>query len=282
MISDMTHRFSRRGLFAAGAAAALAPRISQTASAAEPGFSLGVATYSLRNFTRPGALAILKKLRVDKVSIKEMHLPYRSTPEELTRGMADFKKAGIAALSAGNNTMTKEDMEDLRFYFKYAQGAGIPMLVIAPSAATVPMIEKLVKEYNIKVAIHNHGPEDKHFPTPQSVLAAIRNMDPRVGLCLDIGHTTRTGTDIVEAAKEAGPRLLDLHVKDLRDLMDKDSQCDVGDGKMPIVALFRQLQKMKYTGGVMLEYEINADDPYPGMAKSLSYMRGVMAALSAA
>ncbi|MDX2151685.1 MAG: sugar phosphate isomerase/epimerase [Bryobacteraceae bacterium] len=278
----MTHRFSRRGLFAAGAAAAMAPSVTRPASAAEPGFSLGVATYSLRNFTRPGALNILKKLRVDKVSIKEMHLPYKSTPEELNRGMADFKKAGITALSAGNNTMTKENMDDLRFYFDYAKNAGIPMLIIAPSAATVPMIEKLVKQYDIRVAIHNHGPEDKHFPTPQSVLKLVKDMDPRVGLCMDIGHTTRTGADIVESAKEAGPRLIDLHVKDLRDLMDKDSQCDVGDGKMPIVPLFKQLAKMGYKGGVMLEYEINADDPYVGMAKSLSYMRGVMASISAA
>jgi sugar phosphate isomerase/epimerase len=154
------------------------------------------------------------------------------------------------------------------------------MLVIAPSHETMPKIEKLVKEYNIRVAVHPHGPEDKHYPSPESVMADIKGMDPRVGLCLDIGHAARAGSDIVAAARAAGSRLLDLHVKDLADLSSAKSQCDVGEGKLPFPALFRQLKKMNYTGGVMLEYEINESAPQVGMAKSLSYMRGVAAALA--
>ena len=138
------------------------------------------------------------------------------------------------------------------------------------------------KQYNIKAAIHNHGPEDKDFfPTPQSVLKEVKNMDPRMGLCIDIGHTVRTGVDLMESIQMAGSRLHDMHVKDLRDLMNKDSQCAVGDGKMPIVAIFKQLKKMNYQGNVLLEYEINADDPLPGMHKSFAFMRGVLAGLNA-
>jgi sugar phosphate isomerase/epimerase len=141
---------------------------------------------------------------------------------------------------------------------------------------TLPSIEKLVKEYNIKAAIHNHGPEDKHFPSPESVLKAVKDMDSRMGLCMDIGHSVRAGSDIIQAAAQAGPRLHDMHTKDLRDLSDKGSQVPVGDGVIPIVALFKQLKKMNYKGGVMLEYEVEADAPLPGMQKSFAYMRGVL------
>ena len=103
-------------------------------------------------------------------------------------------------------------------------------LCVAPTAQTLPRIERFVKQYDIKVAVHNHGPEDKHFPTPQSVLKVVRNMDPRVGLCIDVGHTARTGVDVVESIREAGSRLLDMHIKDLRTLSGKDSQCAVGEG----------------------------------------------------
>jgi sugar phosphate isomerase/epimerase len=144
------------------------------------------------------------------------------------------------------------------------------------------MVEMLVKEYNIKMAIHNHGPEDKHFPTPQSVLEVVSKMDPRCGLCMDIGHSARTGVDLTKTIAGAGGRLLDMHVKDLRDLSKKESQCDVGDGEMPFPAIFKQLKKMNYQGCVNLEYEINDKDPLPGMQRSFSYMRGVLTGLAAA
>jgi sugar phosphate isomerase/epimerase len=83
----------------------------------------------------------------------------------------------------------------------------------------------------------------------------------------------------VEAARVAGPRLLDVHVKDLKNAMQKASQVPVGEGELPIVPLFAQLKKMNYQGGVMLEYEIEGDNPLPGMQKSFAYMRGVLAGL---
>jgi sugar phosphate isomerase/epimerase len=136
-----------------------------------------------------------------------------------------------------------------------------------------------VKEYNIKIAVHNHGPEDKHFPTPQSVLKAVKNLDARCGLCMDIGHTSRTGVDIVKSMAEAGPRLLDMHVKDLADPMVKESQVPVGDGKLPVREVFAQLVKMKYNGSVNLEYEIQETDPMPGMKKSFSYMHSILGSM---
>ena len=131
------------------------------------------------------------------------------------------------------------------------------------------------------MAIHNHGPSDKHFPTPQSALKVIKQMDPRVGLCMDIGHTMRSGVDPVAAAKEAGARLLDMHTKDVKQVNGKWESVDCGDGDINLAGLYRQAQKMGYKGYCNLEYELKGEDKIPGMVKSYAYMRGVTAGLGA-
>lgn len=245
----------------------------------EGSLKLGVASYSFREFSRALAIRDTKKLGVQYMNIKDFHLPLSSTPDEIAKARKEFEKAGLTILGGGNVSFQTNDEADIKQKFIYAKAAGMPLLVCAPTHETLPKMEKYVKEFDIKIAVHNHGPEDKHFPTPESVLEAVKGMDPRCGLCMDIGHSARTGVDVVEAVHKAGTRLLDMHVKDLANLMDKASQVPVGDGKMPIVAIFKELKKMKYQGGIMLEYEIDGDNPMPGMQKSFSYMRGVLAGL---
>ncbi len=244
-------------------------------------FTLGVASYSLRKFTRAQAIEIIRKLGVRYVCIKEFHLRYADSPEARAAGRKEFEDAGLTIVGGGTISLQKDDDADIRFYFDYARDCGMPLMVIAPTRQTLPRIERFVKQYNIKVAVHNHGPEDKHFPTPESALEVIRDMDPRVGLCVDVGHTARTGTDPVESILRAGPRVLDVHIKDLRDTKKRGSDCPVGEGVLPIVGIFRALRKINYRGSVNLEYEIDPDDPFLGMAKSFAYMRGVLAALGA-
>jgi sugar phosphate isomerase/epimerase len=272
---------SRRGFLGSMMAAGAVPFTG--AAAAQGGapldIKLGVATYSLREFSRAHAIRMIKQLNTPYVSIKEFHLLVSGTPEETRRGRAEFEKAGLKILSGGNVSFQIDDEEDIRKRFEYAKNAGMPMIVCAPTHATLPKMEKYVKEYNIKIALHNHGPEDKHFPTPQSVLDAVKNMDPRCGLCIDLGHSARTGADLIESIRQAGSRLLDVHIKDLKNYKEKASQVPVGDGELPIPAIFAELKKMNYQGGVMLEYEIDGDDPLPGMQKSFAYMRGVLAGL---
>jgi sugar phosphate isomerase/epimerase len=251
---------------------------------AEPwGMKLGIATYSLREFNRATAIEMLKKMQVKYISIKDVHLKIGAPPEETKAGRAEFDAAGFVVTSGGNVDMTRGvTVEDLRRQFEYAKAASLPMMVCAPTHENIKAVETLVKEYNIRIAIHNHGPEDKNFPTPQSVLEVVRQLDKRCGLCMDIGHSARTGIDVVKTIGEAGDRLFDMHVKDLRDLRNKDSQCDIGDGAFSFPAIFKQLKKMGYTGCVNMEYEINPKDPMMGMQRSLSYERGVLAALAAA
>ncbi len=282
----MTFGTSRRSFM--GSAAALAGGLPGSALAAaaaidNPGgpgeLKLGVASYSFREFSRKIAINGTKALKTPYINIKEFHLPYRGTAEEIAKGRKEIAAAGLQLLGGGTIQLAHDDDDDMRKYFEYAKACGMPLMVIMPTKKATARLEKFVKQYDIKVAIHNHGPEDKNYPAPQDALKVIKDMDPRVGLCIDIGHTTRTGTDVVQAIREAGPRLLDMHVKDLRDLNGKDSQCVVGDGAMPIPAIFKELKKMNYQGGVMLEYEIEAENPLPGMLRSFAYMRGVLAGL---
>ena len=249
---------------------------------------LGIATYSFRNFSREQAIQMAKELGTPYLNIKDFHLKLDSSPEQIAAARKEFADAGLTLVGCGNVTFDKDDEGDIRRKFEYAKAAGFPLIVCAPTPEILPKMEKFVKEYDIKIAVHNHGPEDKHFPTPQSVLAAVKGMDPRCGLCMDIGHTARTGADIVESAAEAGPRLLDMHTKDLMDPMNKDlktardSQVAVGEGKLPIGRLFEELTKIGYKGSVNLEYEINGENPMPGMKLSFAYMRGVLTGLEAA
>jgi len=215
------------------------------------------------------------------MNIKDVHLALDSTPEQIAAAKKEFADAGITVVGCGNISFSKDDDTDIRHKFEYAKLLGAPLMVCAPTRETLPKLGKYVEEFNIKIAVHNHGPEDKQFPTPQSVLAVVRDMDPRCGLCIDVGHTSRTGVNVVESIAEAGPRLLDMHIKDLEDPTAKDSQVPVGEGKLPIPQIFLQLIKMKYTGCVNLEYEVQPENPMPGMQKSFAYERGVLAGIQA-
>jgi sugar phosphate isomerase/epimerase len=281
---------SRRGFLgtAAGIAGLSSVALRPASARIEPepwGIKLGIATYSFRNFERAKAIEMIKALHTPWISVKDVdkQLSHKSSPEELRQARKEFDDAGLKVMSVGNVDMKQATTpEKMRAIFEWAKNFGAPMMVCIPSHETVKFLEPLVKEYNIKVAIHNHGPEEKDFPTPQSVLEVVKNLDPRCGLCIDVGHTARTGKDVVKSIAEAGPRLLDMHVKDLADFSSRDSQVDVGDGIMPFPQIFKQLKKMNYQGCVNLEYEINANDPMPGMQRSFSYMRGVLAGLAAA
>ncbi len=288
MFEQMSNAVSRRRWLGttAGAAAGLAALAGTRGQAQEyklggADIKLGVASYSFRKLDRAKAIQMLKELKTPYLNVKDFHLKLDSTPEQINAAKKEFADAGVTLVGCGNVTFNKDDEADMRAKFEYAKRAGFPLIVCAPTHTILPKMEKFVKEYDIKIAVHNHGPEDKNFPTPQSVLEVVKTMDPRCGLCIDIGHTARTGKDIVQSIAEAGPRLLDMHVKDLADPMVRESQVDVGDGKLPFPQIFLELAKIKYQGSVNLEYEIHDEDVMPGMLKSFSYMRGVLAGLQA-
>lgn len=282
----MTHTMTRRRLLQSSAAVGIAATAAFPAAAQQyhlggANFKLGIASYSFRKFSRAQAIQMTKELGTPYLNVKDFHLPLDSTPAQIEAARKEFTDAGIIIVGCGNISFPKDDDADFRHKFQYAKLLGAPVIVCAPTHETLPKLGKYVEEFNIKIAVHNHGPEDKQFPTPQSVLAVVKDMDPRCGLCIDVGHTSRTGVNVVESIAEAGPRLLDMHIKDLDDPAAKDSQVPVGEGKLPIPQIFLQLIKMKYGACVNLEYEVQPENPMPGMQKSFAYMRGVLAGIQA-
>jgi sugar phosphate isomerase/epimerase len=249
------------------------------AAAAAADVRLGVASYSLREFPLEKALEMVKALRTPYINFKSMHVPYEKSPEELAAIRKQIQDAGFTIVGGGTISFNEDTDAGVEKYFAYAKAAGMPTIVSTCSPTTLPRVEKFAKQYDIKVAIHNHGTEDKHYPSPYDVLKYVKGMDPRMGLCIDVGHTVRTGTDVAKSIIDAGPRLHDMHAKDLTDLTKRDSQVAVGEGKIPFPSIFRALQKINYPGYVNLEYEIHAKDPLPGMQVSFAYMRGVLAGL---
>jgi sugar phosphate isomerase/epimerase len=281
--------FSRRDLLRSAALIAGASTIPSWASAlAEPvpmagetsPIRLGLASYTFRNFSRAQLITFMKQLKVSQLNAKDVkdHLP--TDPQQEAAALADYSAAGIKLHAAGAIYFTKDEDADIRSKFEYCKRASIGVIVAGdPAPETLPRIEKFVKEFDVRIAIHNHGPEDKIWHSPLDVLKAVRDMDPRIGCCIDVGHTVRAGTDIVQAIHQSGPRLFNVHMKDLTSFDNKESQVAVGEGIMPVRKMFEALIAVQYKGFVDLEYEIFPDDPMPGVASSFAYMRGVLAGM---
>ena len=290
-IPRMENSYSRRDFVRTGAALAAAvslPGVTSRALAEVkkrsielPPIKLGVASYTFRSFPRAQVIDYLKQLKVSTLNAKDVkdHLPM-TPPEATTEAVDAYTAAGIKLTAIGTVYFPKDEDDDIRRKFEYAKRAGVSVIVTGdPTPQTLPRIEKFVKEYDIRIAIHNHGPEDKIWPSPLNVLKAVKDMDPRMGCCIDVGHTVRAGTDVMQAIHEVGPRLFDVHMKDLTNFTSKESQVAVGEGMMPIRGIFEALQAINYKGYVDLEYEIHGDDPMPGVMNSFAYMRGVLAGM---
>ncbi|MEJ7710512.1 MAG: sugar phosphate isomerase/epimerase [Pyrinomonadaceae bacterium] len=242
------------------------------------GFKVGVASYTLRKLPLDDAIKAIQRVGLQYVSIKDLHLPLKSTKEERQAVAQKFKAAGITPLSCGNITM-QNDEANIRQAFEYARDAGIPTIVCSPDPASMPILDKMVKEFDIKLAIHNHGPEDKKFPSPYDVWKAVEKYDKRVGFCIDVGHTARAKVDPAEAILRFRDRLYDLHFKDINSTEPDGQTIEIGRGVLDLAPVLRALMKIKFEYLVSFEYEKDADDPLPGLAESVGYTKALLAGM---
>jgi sugar phosphate isomerase/epimerase len=281
-------RCSRRRFASLAAAAAAAgalpafgagplPPAATPPAAADLGFDLGIASYTFRAFTLDQAIAMTGRLRIRKITLKDMHLPMAITADEMASVHERLKAAGIQLSSCGVVYMTTE--EQVHAAFACAKLAGIRMMVGVPEAPLLDLAERKVKETDISLAIHNHGPTDKRFPSPESAYALIAKMDRRMGLCIDVGHTQRLGLDPAAQVERYFDRLLDVHIKDVSSADAKGTTVEIGSGVVDTPKLIRTLARLKYTGTLHFEHEKDQKDPFPGVAESVGYVRGVMAAI---
>lgn len=240
-------------------------------------FELGLASYTLRKFNLDDTLAMTRRVGLKYICFKDVHLKMDSTPEQIQATVQKVKDAGLNLYAGG--VIYMRDEAQVRQAFEYAKAAGMKMIVGMPLPETLPLVDELVKQYDIKVAIHNHGPTDKVYPVPATAYEKIKDLDKRIGLCDDIGHTMRAGVDPCESAEKFADRLLDVHIKDVSAADAKGGAVEIGRGVIDFPKYIRTLVKIKYSGVLSFEYEKDADDPLPGLAESVGYVRGVMAAV---
>jgi sugar phosphate isomerase/epimerase len=240
-------------------------------------FELGLASYTCRKFDLAQTLVMTKRVGLTHIALKDIHLAMNSTPAQIQAAAAQVKAAGLDLYGGGVIYMSSE--AQVNQAFDYAKAAGMRVIIGVPSPDLLPLVDKKVKEYDIKVAIHNHGPGDKTYPLPDTVYEKIKDLDKRIGLCNDIGHTARSGVDPAASLEQFADRLLDVHMKDENAATAAGSPTEVGRGVIDIPSVIRALVKINYTGLVSFEYEKSENDPLPGLAESVGYVRGVMAAV---
>jgi inosose dehydratase len=261
------------GLGAVGASA-----ISFTSEAAtktaDHKLTVGLASYTLRKYSLDEVIEICQRLDIKDVAFKSFHLPYESTDEELRQITAKVKARGLNLYGCG--VIYMKTAEDVEKYFNYAKAAGLKMIIGAPNHDLLPLIEKKVKATDIKLAIHNHGPEDEIFPSPGSVYEKIKNLDKRIGLCIDTGHTFRLNLDPATELKKYKDRLFDVHIKDINEQIPKGQNVEIGRGKMDIPSILKALKDIEYAGVLGLEYEKDGDHAIYGLSESVGYVRGVL------
>ena len=241
-------------------------------------FELGVASYTFRKFDLDETLAMTKRVGLRYICFKSFHLALDSTPAQIKEVVAKVKDAGLELYGGGVIYMNNE--AEVNQAFDYAKAAGMKVIVGVPKPELLKLVDKKVKEYDIKMAIHNHGPGDKIYPTPGSAYEKIKNLDRRIGLCNDIGHTQRVGVDPSVSAEKYADRLLDVHLKDVSAAKAQGREVEVGRGVIDIPRFLQTLIKINYSGVVAFEYEKDPDNLLPGLAESVGYVKGVLAAIS--
>jgi len=241
------------------------------------GLRLGMASYTFREFGLEDTLLMTQRLGLTRIAFKSFHLPLESTPAQIREVAARVKDAGLDLYGGG--VIYMKDRAEVERAFEYARSAGMRVIIGVPNPELIPLVEEKIKLTNIQVAIHNHGPGDDVYPTPQSAYARIRGLDARFGLCVDVGHTQRAGVDPAGSIRKLADRVLDVHIKDVSAASAEGGTIEIGRGVIDIPEVCRALLEIKFSGAVSFEFEKDGKDPLAGVAESVGYIRGVLAAL---
>ncbi|MDD4871993.1 MAG: sugar phosphate isomerase/epimerase [Kiritimatiellae bacterium] len=247
-------------------------------------FRLGIAGYSFYKFKLDQTLEMLKKVDVHYLCIKDFHLPMKSTDEEIVAFHEQCKASGVTGYAVGPIYMGSEQAVDEAF--AYAKRAGVKLIVGVPhkevnkkkteSPELLKYIEGKVKEYDFKYAIHNHGPDGLPYANAECIMSYIKNLDSRIGMCLDIGHNLRTGADPIADMEKYAHRVYDIHIKNITSPDKKGCGIELPRGIIDLTSFVRMLRKVKYSGMCSLEYEKDMDNPLAGIAESIGYFRGII------
>ncbi|MDR0385946.1 MAG: sugar phosphate isomerase/epimerase [Prevotellaceae bacterium] len=247
-------------------------------SKAEELFKISIAGYSFVKFDLEQSLKMMQRMDVHYLCIKDFHLPLNSSEEQIAAFHAKLKEANVTGYGAGPIYMNSEAEVDRAF--EYARKVGVKLIVGVPVHNLLPYVDKKVKEYDMQYAIHLHGPDmPNKYPDADDVWNNVKDLDPRIGMCLDIGHDTRNGKDPVADLKKYRTRVFDIHIKDVTAASKAGRTCEMGRGIIDIPAFVKMLRKVKYSGACSLEFEKDMSDPLAGLAESIGYLKGVIDSL---
>ena len=264
------------GILAAGASSAYASSgISSMIRNSSDTFSLGMAGYTFKGFTVERTIEMMNTIGITYLSLKDFHMPMNSTKEQIDSVIGKFNQSGITVYTVGVVYMTTEESVDQAF--EYAKMAGVKMIVGAPDYKLLPYVEKKIKTYDIRLAIHNHGPDNPLYPNATDIWNHVKDLDPRIGICIDIGHTVRDEQDPSIDVVRYSQRIFDIHTKDVDKASKEGKTVETGRGIIDIPGFVAALRKIRYNGKCSLEFEKEMKDPLPGIAESIGYFKGVMA-----
>ena len=240
-------------------------------------FELGLASYTTRAFTLEQTIVMTQRVNLKHICLKSFHLPLDASEDDCKSAANKIKAAGIDFYSAGVIYMNKKEEVDQAF--NYARACGIRMIIGVPAVDLLSYTESMIKQYNIMLAIHNHGPGDLVYPDVPGIYEKIVKLDERMGICMDIGHTVRLDRDPVADLSQCFDRILDIHMKDVDKRTADGATLEIGRGVIDIPGFLKELKRLNYKGILSFEYEKDEKDPLPGLSESVGFVNGVLASV---
>ncbi len=275
----MSQQLNRRDFLQAGTAGVAAltlSRVSFAADANDPylGLKMGIQSYSLREFNAVEALEHTKALGLKYWEAYSKHVPMGSLPNHIQTQKTMLGKAGVTLIAYGVVPFDGNE-NAARERFEFAKAMGIKSLSADPNPdkQTFDLLDKLVAEYDVAIAIHNHGPSHRYNKI-SDVEKVVKDRHPKIGACVDTGHYLRSDEDPVEAVQRFGKRVFGVHLKDVKSLPNGEKQFKIaGEGDLKVTELLKALKALKYEYCVAIEYEENAKNPLPDIEACLKHVR---------
>ena len=277
--------------------------VSPSCKVSKMPFKLGVARYTLckKNFDQ--ALEMLQDMDCHYMGLKEGSIKYDASDTEIAAYKAKCAKYGVEVVSAGPLYFRTE--EELKACMEFAKRYGMKYISVVPyewnpkianvtdnkeRAKIIPprewrlesdkmmdLLEKYVKKYDIKAAVHNHGPDNAYlYPTAEASLKRIAGRDKRIGVCLDVGHNMRAGADPIDFIRKHGDRVYEVHIKNIKVDPVKNIAKEGPRGELNIPGIFKALADIGFDGYCLVEFEKDFDVNEIPLAESIGYYRGVM------
>lgn len=246
------------------------------AEAAKTKLRLGIQLYSLRNYSIDEALQHAKDLGFEQVEFYSKMLPIDSSKAVIDETIAKVNKLGLSISAHGVNKFTKDAVAN-RKLFEFAKAVGIRTITADPDPDSFDSLNGLVKEFDIRIAIHNHGPKHR-FNKALDVLKAIEGKDERIGACADLGHYIRSGERPVDVIRLLKGRLYGVHLKDFAEMQDKSEGVILGKGHLDCAEVFKALIQVNFPsdGALSLEYEEHPTDPIEDIRQCVAVAKAAM------